>query len=105
MLSKGRSLLPRRSRTEEKLHAVQMSLMSATVALIGCMVAAGAQAPNTSNQRTADPSRPGMSTTPGQDTMHLTQDQRNSVMQGLRDQQKQAAPTDFDGQVGSKVPD
>jgi hypothetical protein len=82
----------------------RMSLMTTAVALIGCMAAAVAQAPNTSNQGSADPSRPGMSMTPGQDAMHLTQDQRNSVMQGLRDQQKQAAPANFDGQVGSKVP-
>lgn len=80
-------------------------IIALTLASLGGVAIAGPQSQNPANQNTAGPPKPGASTTAAQDTMHLTKEERNRIAEGLSSQPKQAVPTDFDGRVGSKVPD
>jgi hypothetical protein len=47
------------------------------------------------------------STTPGtaQGPLHLTEDQKHAVIQGLKGEQTQSSPADAQPQVGSRAPD
>jgi hypothetical protein len=79
-----------------------LSSAAFALALLGSLPV-GAQSPadrnrsddnlSTDNQRTA------------QDKYWMSSSQQHDMMQTLRNQQRQNAPSGFDGQVGSKVPD
>ena len=83
----------------------QMLMTASALALVGGIAIASAQTQNSANHNRSQQSSPRAASAGDQDTMQLSQDQRNRIFHALGDQQKQAAPSDFDGQLGGKVPD
>jgi hypothetical protein len=75
-----------------------------TLAFLGGIAVAGAQTGQSTDSPPKAVPDPSQSQGTAQDRMHLSQDQQKKVSQGLSGQQQQAAPSGFDGQVGSKVP-
>jgi hypothetical protein len=80
-----------RHRRNDMRHEIFSGTLA--LALLGGMAVAGAQ------------SNPPAGQSSPQNALQLTPTQQHNVTQGLGQQQKQAPPSGFDGQVGSKVPD
>jgi hypothetical protein len=75
-----------------------------TLAFLGGIAIAGAQTSQSTDSPPKAVPDPSQIQGTAQDRMRLSQDQQKKVSQGLSGHQQQAAPSGFDGQVGSKVP-